>query len=177
MKLTSNIRSAFVRAVMDDVPRVDYQAQAQKILTDEAVAQLPPKIRAIYNDPSLRHFVAKKQVYSIGQYCYVPGPEYERTEAAGAKIKELQAQHDEQSGKHTELRNKIRAIADTSSTRKQLVDKLPEFEKYLPPDERAAAQSLPLVANVVAEFVKAGWPKDAKPTEPVAAKRGRPTKK
>jgi hypothetical protein len=35
---------------------------------------------------------------------------------------------------------------------------LPEFEKYLPEDEAQAVRALPVVTNVVADFVKAGWP-------------------
>jgi hypothetical protein len=46
------------------------------------------------------------------------------------------------------------------STRKALVDLLPEFEKYLPADEAKAIASLPAVANVLSDFVKAGWPKN-----------------
>ena len=37
---------------------------------------------------------------------------------------------------------------------------LPEFEKYLPADEQKALRSVPVVANLVADFTKAGWPKD-----------------
>lgn len=176
MKLANNIRSAFVIAVMNDVPQVDYREQAQKLLIADAVAQLPPKIRAIYNDQSLRHFVQRKQEYALHQYIHVPGPEYARSEAVAARLAELLQLHDDQDAKRAELRNQIRAIADTSSTRKQLVDKLPEFEKYLPVDERAAARSLPLVANVVADFVKAGWPKDKPAPATTPAKRGRVAK-
>ena len=56
-----------------------------------------------------------------------------------------------------------------ASTRKGLADALPEFEKYLPADEPAAVRSLPVVANVVADFVKAGWPKGKQPARAAAA--------
>jgi len=39
-----------------------------------------------------------------------------------------------------------------------LTDAIQEFENYLPEDEAKAARSLPVVTNVVADFVKAGWP-------------------
>jgi hypothetical protein len=58
------------------------------------------------------------------------------------------------------LRTKLSATADAVSTRKALIDLLPEFEKYLPADESKAVASLPAVANVLSDFVKAGWPKN-----------------
>lgn len=36
---------------------------------------------------------------------------------------------------------------------------MPEFAKYLPEADKAPDRSLPVVANVVSEFTKAGWPK------------------
>lgn len=48
------------------------------------------------------------------------------------------------------------------TTRKQAAEVLPEFEKYLPEDEPKALRTLPALANVAADFVKAGWPKNAK---------------
>ena len=47
----------------------------------------------------------------------------------------------------------------TCKTRAALAAALPEFEKYLPADEPKALRSLPSMANVASEFVKAGWPK------------------
>jgi hypothetical protein len=53
-------------------------------------------------------------------------------------------------------------VAEGASTRKALVAALPEFEKYLPAEVEAPVRSLPAIANVVAEFTKAGWPKGEK---------------
>lgn len=47
MRLTKFDREAFVRAVIQDVPQIDYVAQAQKLLTDAAVASMPPKVRPL----------------------------------------------------------------------------------------------------------------------------------
>jgi hypothetical protein len=62
--------------------------------------------------------------------------------------------------KRKELRSKLQATADAVTTRKALIDLLPEFEKYLPADEAKAVATLPAVANVLSDFVKAGWPKN-----------------
>ena len=52
------------------------------------------------------------------------------------------------------------AAAMSCTTRKALANLLPEFEQYLPEDTPAAIRSLPAIANIVADFSKAGWPKD-----------------
>ena len=60
------------------------------------------------------------------------------------------------------LREKLHGCAYAVTTRKALVDLLPEFEKYLPADDASVCRTLPVVQNVVSDFVKAGWPKDGK---------------
>ena len=46
-----------------------------------------------------------------------------------------------------------------------LAEALPQFAKYLPaePVKGAAPRSVPVVIDVVEDFVKAGWPKGQKP--------------
>jgi hypothetical protein len=53
----------------------------------------------------------------------------------------------------------LKSVAYACTTRKQLEEALPEFSNYLPEEEAKAARDLPVVVNVVADFVKAGWPK------------------
>lgn len=163
MRLTNTLRDAFVRAAMQDVPSVDYQEQMQKLITDDAVAQLPPKVRAIYQDPNLRHFVNTTYAYRYGSVsipCSSDG--YKPTDATSAAYKKLDEAKDAQSARRNELERKLKSCALACSTRKALADMLPEFEKYLPADEAAACRTLPVVANVVSDFVRAGWPKGAK---------------
>jgi hypothetical protein len=60
------------------------------------------------------------------------------------------------------LRSKLKGAAYACTTTKQLRELLPEFDKYLPEEVAASARSLPVVANIVAEFTKAGWPSKGK---------------
>lgn len=173
MKLTQTIRQAFVSAVMADVPEVDYRAQAQTVLIDEARRQLPPKVRALYDDKSTQHFVRTDNHYILHQYVYIPcgrGDRFVVAEAAQQRLDELTKLFDEQIERRKELQQKLHACALACSTRKALVEMLPEFEKYLPADEAAANRALPVVANVVAAFEQAGWPKGKAPAanEPAA---------
>jgi len=65
----------------------------------------------------------------------------------------------EQERQRVALRDKLKRAAASFTTRKQLAEAMPEFEKYLPADEAAAIRSLPAVTNVVGDFQRAGWPK------------------
>lgn len=160
MKLTNTIRDAFIRAAMSDVPNVDYSEKTIKVVLDDAVSQLPPKIKALYKDKDLNHFVRCKSGYYGIAYVQVPCcGEFKLGNDAAVKVAELKAAHDAQDARNTALRFKLKAVAYSVSTRKALVTALPEFEKYLPADEAAACRTVPAIANVVSDFVAAGWPK------------------
>jgi hypothetical protein len=73
-------------------------------------------------------------------------------------VDELKIKRSLQEKARADLRSKLKSVAYSVSTRKALVAALPEFEKYLPADEAKAVRTLPVVQNVVADFVKAGWP-------------------
>jgi hypothetical protein len=59
----------------------------------------------------------------------------------------------------SDLQEKLESVAKSCTTRKQLAELLPEFEKYLPDNAPAASRAVPAIANLVTEFTKAGWPK------------------
>jgi hypothetical protein len=164
MRLTNMLKEAFVRAAMDDVPKIDYDEKLIQAVTDEAVRQLPPKVRALYNDKDLRHFVKTNRDWHGGVSIHYPGEEIKLPETVAAEIKQLEELKDAQSDARSDLRSKLKAIAESCTTRKALAAALPEFEKYLPADDAAACRTLPAVANVVSDFMKAGWPKGATPS-------------
>jgi hypothetical protein len=166
MRLTNTIRDAFIRAAMDDVPSVDYSEKIRQLLQKDAAKQLPPKVRAIYHDPELRHFVSTTYCYKFdGIHVPCGGNKFDPSPEAQAEYERLDKERDAQKDRNKALRDKLHAVAYSVSTRKALVDALPEFEKYLPADDAAACRTLPVVANVVSEFVKAGWPKGRAKTE------------
>ena len=170
MKLTNTIRDAFVRAVMDDTPSVDYSEKIRAAAVKAAVAALPQKVAALWKDSALRHYVKTVGVHVPGCGVRVPsGCEDSYTAEFKALEKLILAEcaslteaHVAQKQARENLRSKLRHAAYAYTTRKALAAALPEFEKYLPADEAAALRTVPVIANVVADFVKAGWPKDAK---------------
>lgn len=158
MKLTKNLREAFVRAVMADVPRIDYREQMQKVATAAAVSMLPVPVAVAYKQ--FPDYIESRNVWAGSLYFSVPAagnvvfpPEVEE------ELSRLGALNDAQDESRSALRTKLTAAANSVTTRKALANLLPEFEKYLPADDRTATLNLPAVTNVVADFVKAGWPK------------------
>lgn len=175
MKLTNNIRDAFVRAVMQDVPKIDFDEQARKLVLDDSAAQLPPKIKALVRSAETAPFVRTTDYWTnmsdLGIYkAYAAsGDKYAPTPDTLLELKRLNDLKREQEATRSALRARLKSVALGATTRKALADALPEFEKYLPADEAKAVRSLPIVANVVADFVKAGWPKGAKVGKAVTA--------
>lgn len=145
MRLTNDMRDAFVSSVINDVPKIDYDELIRSTRLKLAEAQLPPKVAAFW-----------------GNWCECGRNAVPCAAEHAKQIAELEAEHKKQEETVLTLRGKVKAVAYSVSTRKALVDVLPEFEKYLPVDDENAARSLPVVANVVADFVKAGWPKGKK---------------
>ncbi len=166
MKLTNYMRDAFVSAAMNDVPSVDYEQQARDLVEkalDATFAKIVPGVtRATLGAQGWMSRCGVKTPGVLGNiFTYAPGFRCIEEDDAKtwAKLTELADKQRAQSEQHTDLRNKLHAVAYSVTTRKALVAALPEFEKYLPADEAKAVRSLPVVANVVTDFVKAGWPK------------------
>jgi hypothetical protein len=163
MRLTNYIRDAFIRSAMQDVPKEDFNEQVAKLLREDSLKKLPPKVRAIAEDKDLRHFVTSKY-YHVPSYLIsnpkVYDSEYTPSAEAEKKLSALIDQANTQNKRNQDLDGKLRSVAYACTTRKALVEALPEFEKYLPADEaKAVKANLPALANVVSDFVKAGWPK------------------
>lgn len=156
MRLTETLRSAYVRAAMKDVPAVDYGTKLHDMVEEKSFANIPARITSSLRDKSERKFLATDFDRGTGYYLYLAGPltAEDRAELAAVKS-EMVAQRD----KLGDLERKLRQVARGCTTTKQLRDALPEFAKYLPAEGGAVDRSVPAVANVVADFVKAGWPK------------------
>jgi hypothetical protein len=167
MRLTNTIRQAFVNAAMNDVPKVDYEAQATKLAKEALDASFPVSVQKLIKDPVAEAYINREyhrmpmRFSNFNHYAMRSGNETIKNEMpkVWAKIEALHSQNEVQLGRMKDLRLKLEACANAATTRKQLVEMLPEFEKYLPEDEAKANRQLPVVANVVSDFVKAGWPK------------------
>lgn len=177
MKLTKYHRDAFVMAALQDVPTQPYEERAQKIFHN-AMDQLWKDTYGAQNF-GLREQLAKDGALDINTYhtpfgylrYYGFGCDYEKFQMkcpeAREEMERLKQLHNAQEKALDQLAIKLQAVARACTTRKALAEALPEFEKYLP-EETTKGTNLPAVANVVADFVKAGWPKGKHEAEQAA---------
>lgn len=170
MRLTNNLRDAFVRAVMLDVPKVDYDEKIRAAAPAVIKKYTPQKLRPLVDNPELDSWLRKGYVHlgGVSVQCITPEDKWGSDSpyrafvdaiAADPTIAPLIAANKAQTAKANELRSKLKQVAYSVNTRKALVAALPEFERYLPAEEGAALRTLPAIANVVSDFVQAGWPK------------------
>jgi hypothetical protein len=171
-KLTNNDRDIFVRTVLDDVPRIDYQELARAAIQKWAIAQLPPKLRALHKEFS--HYFATKTVYRLpGNFSCVVAVAIENIDEAmradtvfWGSIVDLATAASAQCDRVDTLRAKIKAVIYACTTDKQARERLPEFADYLPSDTPTVDRSVPVIANLVADLTAAGWPKKKAKAKP-----------
>lgn len=171
-RLNNDMRDAFIDAVMDDVPKVDYEEKIRDAVNKAAHAALPAAVKKLLASEDTAGFVNIESV-AFNRHDNIPDGLYvsfrlpassdkSLRELALGATEELRKAWSEQHASRNSLIKKIRSVAYHCNTRKQLAEAFPEFERYLPADESTAMQNLPALANVVSDFVKAGWPKDKK---------------
>ena len=172
MRLSTSMRQAFIRAVMDDVPFVDYDEQLRQLAQKTVDSYRPAAlVRALEIDPSIQDWLNRDYqfIHKYQQsFCLVGSkqsldrlnadPDF--TQAAQNLRKQQQAQNEQRSA----LETKLKASAQACQTRAQLAKALPEFEKYLP-IESSNSKCLPALANLMSDFMAAGWPKQAASAE------------
>lgn len=171
MRLTNTLRKAFVRAVMDDVPSVDYQERARDLMAKAAEQNLPEALgRAIALDPSIRDWI-ESRFHHVGKYplsgMFLRGTrealdQLDKDEVLQEQLQVLSDALAEQNKCRCQLQEKMEGIAASCTTRKQLLEALPEFEQYLPAETAASSRSVPALANLLADLTAAGWPKQGK---------------
>lgn len=167
MRLTNTMREAFVRAAMQDVPTVDYENKIRDAVNKEVAKAKKKAGIAGVDESRLADTYSNYVRNSSGNACTsfnARGLLKEERKAIEThpELVALQDAHDAQEKKLKALRDKLTGAINACTTRKQAAEALPEFEKYLPADEPKALRSLPALANVAADFVKAGWPKTRK---------------
>ena len=170
MKLTKFMRDAFVRGAMLDVPQIDYNEQARTLVQKAALGMAPPAIQKLAKPGSVENEWLRRKTMSmpgcLSNVVILTNDDYPALESfppdVVSEVKRLRLAMNAQDEQLSGLERKLTAAANSVTTRKALAELLPEFEKYLPADAPAACRTLPAIANVVAEFSKAGWPKGAK---------------
>ena len=179
MKLTQAIRQAFIRSVMNDVPSVDFKEEIRSIVFKDAVQQMPAKVRALVNDPECEQWLNQKimvvdTVGASAHAVYFPRTTSCRqrlklSDGADVLVRELVKKDAAQKVRLDRMKESLTSVVYSATTLAALVKALPEFERYLPADDSAAQKvTLPVLANLVSDFMKAGWPKGEKTSRAAA---------
>jgi hypothetical protein len=169
MRLTNFLRDAFIRAAMADVPKINYEEKAQKLAREAVMAKFKEAFPMLDYDAACEsgwfESGSLSLPYGINNIYMKATCGYGMLQAdkkLWPKLEALAEQKKEQDSKISTLESRLRGVAYACTTRKQLEEALPEFTSYLPAEEAKAAKTLPAVANVLSDFVKAGWPKQNK---------------
>ena len=58
MQLSKTHKAEIINKIMADIPAVDYTAQAHALLQAKAIEKMPAEVRAVYDKPELRRWLA-----------------------------------------------------------------------------------------------------------------------
>ena len=165
MNLTKTDKDAFVRAVMADVPRVDYNEKARALLSAWDREAMPAPVRAIWDDVSLRRFLSHDFYHSnpkglngistvaLRPTDLVPAVVETLAELAEGSL----AQRVERDKLERELGSLLAPFRTLAAAKKGLPE---ELHKYLPADRDATGvTNLPAGVSPVDLLKAMGWPK------------------
>ena len=159
MKLTKYLKDEISQRIINSLPKgVDYETLMQEAMWDDSYKQLPIELKeAIEKNKDVKNYlnVARKRVPSCDCLMLSSFSFYEITKETEKIIFDLHVLHDEQREKLRDLRNKIRAIVNSSRTVEQFCKDYPEFAKYAKQEDEQA-KNLP-ATNLIAEMKKIGW--------------------
>ena len=172
MRLIKSQKEAFVRAVIQDIPVIDFNQQCREIM-EKSLKKIIPK--------NIQDFSAKNQGWiglgyystpaSFSNFAFIMPDSYDnewknsyivrdKDAEAWQKLIELGNLAEEQKQKIKQVQRQLQVVIDSCTTLKQAVEQLPEFKKYLPSEEQPS-KNLP-VANIVSELNALGFPKKGK---------------
>lgn len=169
MRLNKSQKDAFVRAVMHDVPSVDYDEKAKEVVIASLNKIIPKEVFEFYKkfpDWQYVYYYLTPSHLSNVVYMFPHGlriADYggsvvrDEDPEAWAMLVEFSEAAQKQSAERSNMEDQLRGIINSCSTLASAKKRLPEFEKYLP-QEASVASNLP-VANLVSDLNKMGWPK------------------
>jgi hypothetical protein len=190
MNLNKTHKAKIVRDIMADIPQIDHSAQAHALLQAKAIEKMPAEVRAVYDKPELRRWLAvrvathanhlgganiiwqREREYGHGMSLYTYRIHYNNTAEDRELVREVQGPladlsraAEEQWKARRSMEDKLKTVLAGIRTLKQAKTLLePELHKYLPEeppkDSKPAQASTALVPYVVAGLREMGWPKD-----------------
>ena len=162
MRLNKTHKKAFIRAVMQDVPRIKYEEQIRSEILGAARKYLPEKVQEIWDDKELRGYIkCDDYLWFNGIRVDIPCSQDKFSSEERARFEELSSCLANQRDELRTLERKLESSIEGITSLAALKAALPEMEKYMPAEEKKTKQ-LPSLTGVVTDFMQAGWPDDKK---------------
>lgn len=152
MNLNKYTKQAIVSSILAELPRVDYAA-AKKEIQEKIVVAMSPECQAIFakSPRALARGYTSEQIFKDEYRTEFILGDITRVELDAISKPYTDAHQDREA-----IRQKLEAAIEPLRTRKQFVDRFPEFSQHAPP-EHGKCTTLPAVANIVADMIKLGW--------------------
>ena len=163
MRLTRSDKEAFIRAVMDDVPMIDYDEMARKLVVETIDSIMPEEIRVAHK--KFPEWFKSDNYINTPYGCssmFVFAPDSFLAESHSElwkQLKEIGNLANAQLNARSALKCKVTGMIETCTTLKTAQERLPEFITYLPADRDGTGVTNLPVANTVTALMEAGWPK------------------
>jgi cellobiose-specific phosphotransferase system component IIB len=156
MIITKWDKQAIVKAIMSDVPKIN-KDKRRKEMQEAVVKLMTPECRKVYETipQALRTYHVGVLIYNGHNY---NSREIVRGDVAEKELKSLEAKYEAEDSVIRDAEYSLKCAIEACTTLKQLNDRLPEFKKYFPTEQKPVA-NLPALVNVVADLTKLGWPK------------------
>jgi hypothetical protein len=157
MRLDKYDKQAIVKAIMADVPKPD-KVKRRADLQAAIVKAMSPDVRKVFKSTP-----GALKTHYFGDLMY-DGLKWDTRELVVGdvpedKLKELTKPYKDEDEAIHSAKAKLEGAIAGCNTRKALMTRLPEFEKYYPAEDAPMSKNLPALANVMADLSKLGWPK------------------
>lgn len=151
MNLAQYHKDAIIRSILNDLPKFDHKMRVAEMQA-ALYAAMPADERRVYrkNPKALAYQTLYRSDYGLDHQTEV--------RRGSVAAEEVLKPWREEAKARSEMEAKLYAALKPIKTRKQFIDRFPEFSKYAP-SESGTCSTLPAVSNVVADLVKLGWNK------------------
>lgn len=171
MKLTKSDRDAFVRAVLNDIPRTDYDQMARDLVLKASKDALPDVLKN--NWIEVEPYIAQTYYWMPDGVGTCSG--YAQHSASGGyaatvfpeisdRVKDIAAKARQQRAEREATKRELMTAIASCSTLKQAKERFPDLVKYLPAERvQAKTANVPAVRSevVMQALTRAGWKKEA----------------
>lgn len=154
MKLTNYLRDGFVRAVRNDMPAPTPWPKLKdlQVMVYEA---MPPALKTVYDNEELRPALKTESYYKPESYS-----DRGQVIVGNLKLDTFYAPIYKEVEQKNAAIEKVRVVAYSCSTLKQLQDALPELIEYMPSETKTTTKNLPMITGVISALKDAGFPKE-----------------